>query len=158
MMAARVAGVPMPSASVRIFLTAGSRTNFATPHMAAMSDASLKGFGGAVRLPVTVTSTAVTASPRRSAGKGAVDSFSFSAAAVSPSAESSSVSGAESAFQPRARTCLPLAVKLSPATSSRARVWRNSCGGVELRQVPAANELVDDALGGSQLPLRAAAG
>ena len=92
-MAARVAGVPMPSASVRIFLTAGSRTNFATPHMAAMSDASLKGFGGRVRLLVTVTSSAVTASPSRSAGKGAVDSFSFSAAVGSPSVESSSVCG-----------------------------------------------------------------
>jgi hypothetical protein len=83
-MAARVAGVPMPSASVRIFLTAGLLTNLATPHMAAMSDASLKGFGGRVRLPVTVTSSAVTAWPSRSAGKGAVASFSFSSAAGSP--------------------------------------------------------------------------
>src|ERR1019366_5005556 len=45
-MVARVAGVPMPSASVRIFLTLGLWTNFATPHIAAMIDASVNGLGG----------------------------------------------------------------------------------------------------------------
>src|SRR5687767_9666234 len=50
MMAARVAGVPMPSASERIFFTLGSATYFAMLHMAWMSEASVNGFGGWVCL------------------------------------------------------------------------------------------------------------
>src|SRR5687768_12324641 len=50
MMAARVAGVPMPSASDRIFLTPGSATYRAMLHMAWMIDASVKGLGGWVCL------------------------------------------------------------------------------------------------------------
>ncbi len=78
MMRARVAGVPMPSVSVRIFLMFGRVTNLPTAHMAAMSDASVKGLGGSVSLSAIATSTAVTLSPCSRRGSRAALSLSFS--------------------------------------------------------------------------------
>lgn len=46
------------AASERIFAVAGSLTNFATPHMACISEASVKAFGGSVFLDRTLASIA----------------------------------------------------------------------------------------------------
>ena len=137
MMAARVAGVPMPPASLSMACPFGSSKLRQMFSMAAMSVPSVKNCGGFVLSSRPLTARTSQTSPFLSAGSVWASSSSSPSGSRPPAAFGFFLRFSSAALrsfskrmrQPSTRTTRPLAVKVSPPMPSTTSVASNSCTG-----------------------------